>query len=106
MEGINGACALGVEKLGRDVGDIGDGVFGGRHVGGKLCRFRGGKIVPDAVRNDEVAVGQALHEGAGAETVGTVIGEIGFAENEEAGNRGHQVVVDPEASHGVVRGGI
>ena len=75
-------------------------------VGGDFSWLGGGEIVADSIGNDEVAVGQTLHEGAGTETVGAMIGEIGFAENEQAGDRGHQVVVDPKTAHGVVRGRI
>ena len=33
-----------------------------------------------------------------------MVGEVGFTENEAARNRGHQIVVHPEAAHGVVDG--
>ena len=65
-----------------------------------------GEVVLEGVGEDEVAVGQALHERAGAEAVGSVVGEVGFAGGEEAGDGGLQLVVDPEAAHGVVDGGV
>ncbi len=68
--------------------------------------FVGCEIVADGVGNDEVAVGEPLHQRAGAEAVGAVVGEVGFAEDEQAGDGALQVVIDPEAAHGVVDGGI
>jgi hypothetical protein len=35
-----------------------------------------------------------------------MVGEVGFAQNEETGQRAHQVVVDPEAAHRVVHGRV
>lgn len=35
-----------------------------------------------------------------------MIGEVGFAEDEESGDIGHEVIVDPEAPHDVVGSGI
>src|SRR5690606_668305 len=53
-----------------------------------------------------VAVGQPLHEGAGAQAVGAVVGEVGLAQGVEARNGGHQVVVHPQTAHGVVGCGV
>ena len=64
------------------------------------------EVVAERVRDDEVAVGQPLHQRAGAEAVGAVIGEVRFAEHVQAGNVAHQVVVHPEAAHRVVDGGV
>ena len=44
------------------------------------------EVIAERVRNDEVAVGQALHQGAGAEAIGAVVGEVRFAEHEQAGH--------------------
>ena len=84
---------------------LGHGLLGLLDLG--VIRGHGGELLPreviaDGVRDDEVAVGQALHQGRGAETVGSVVGEVGLAQNEEAGDRAHQVVVHPEAAHRVV----
>ena len=68
--------------------------------------FVGGEVVADGVREDEVAVGQALHQRAGAEPVGAVVGEVGLADHEQARDGAHQVVVHPEPAHGVVDGRI
>ena len=61
-----------------------------------------GEVVADGVRQDEVAVGQALHQRGGAEAVGAVVGEIGLADHEQARDGGHQVVVHPQSAHRVV----
>ena len=65
-----------------------------------------GQVAADGVRNDKVAVGQALHQGAGAQAVGAVIREVGLTQDEQAGDGAHQVVIHPEAAHGVVEGRI
>ena len=71
-----------------------------------LASLLRGEVVAEGVGKDEVAVGQALHQRAGAEAVGAVVGEVGLAEHEQAGDGAHQVVVDPEAAHGVVDGRV
>jgi hypothetical protein len=35
-----------------------------------------------------------------------VVGEVGFADAVETGNGRHEIVIDPEASHGVVEGRV
>ena len=55
---------------------------------------------------DEVAVREALHEGARAQTIGPLVGEVRLAADEEPRDRRHQVVVDPESAHRVVRRGV
>ena len=67
---------------------------------------RAGEVVADGVGDDEVAVGQPLHQRARAEPVGAVIGEVRLAEHVQAGHVAHQVVVDPEPAHRVVDGGV
>ncbi len=64
------------------------------------------QVVADGVRDDEIAVGEALHQRAGAQAVGAVIGKIRFADDEQAGDGRHQVVIHPQAAHGVVNRGI
>ena len=90
-----GAC------LGLGLGFFVGGVVGG----GGAAEAAAGEVVGDGGGEDEVAVGEALHEGGGAEAVGAVVGEVGFAADEEAGDVGLEVVVHPEAAHGVVDGG-
>ena len=40
----------------------------------------------DGVRQNEIAISQALHESAGAKAIGAVVGEVGFAQDEQARN--------------------
>ena len=72
------------------------------HVG----ELAAGQIAVDGVGNDEVAVGQALHQGAGPQAVGAVVGEVGLPQDEQAGDGAHQVVIHPQPAHGVVRGRV
>ena len=67
---------------------------------------RAREVVADRVRDDEVAVRQALHERAGAEAVRAVVGEVGFAEHVQAGEVAHQVVVHPQTAHRVMDGRV
>ena len=62
----------------------------------------GGQVVVDRVRQHEVAVGQPLHQGAGAQPVRPVVGEVGLAGDVQARDRRLQVVVDPQPAHRVV----
>ena len=72
-------------------------------IKGIITRLDAGKVAADGVRDDEVAVCQALHEGRSTETVGAVDREVSFAENEKTRHVAHEVVVNPETAHGVVR---
>ena len=87
-------------------GDVRLGFAHGGVGGIDLLEFVGGQIIADGVWQNEVAVGQALHERAGAQAVGAVVGEVRFADHVQAGDSGHQVVVHPQAAHGVVDGGV
>src|SRR5665811_2528245 len=60
------------------------------------------EITRDRRREDEVSVGDALHQCRGPEPVRTVIREVRFTGREETGNRRLEVVVDPETAHRVV----
>ena len=64
------------------------------------------EVVADRVGQHEVAVGQTLHERGRAEPVGAVVGEVGLADDEQAGDRRAQVVVDPQPAHRVVHGRV
>src|SRR5690606_2594058 len=50
--------------------------------------------------------GQALHQRARAQAVGAVVGEVGLTGDEQPRDGGLQVVVDPQAAHGVVHRGV
>ena len=87
--------------------DLALGVAERRVVGrdGRLAEHAG-EVVADRGGQHEVAVGEPLHERAGAEAVGAVVGEVRLAEHVQAGDVAHQVVVDPQAAHRVVDGGV
>ena len=65
-------------------------------------QFRRSDVISQGVRNDKIAISQALHQGTGAESVGTVIGEIRLTQNEQAGDCAHQIVIHPKTAHGVM----
>ena len=67
---------------------------------------RAREVVADRVGDDEVAVGEPLHQCARAEPVGPVVREVGLAEHVKSRQIAHQVVVHPEPAHRVVDGGI
>ena len=63
------------------------------------------QIVLHGVGKHKIAVGQTLHQSRCAQTVCTVVREVAFADGEKTLDRGLQLVVYPDAAHGVVRGG-
>ena len=75
-------------------------------IGRDLGQRRAGEVVADGRRDDEVAVGEALHEGAGAEAVGAVVREVRLAQDVQPRDGAHQVVVHPQAAHRVVDGRV
>ena len=80
------------------------GAFELRMIGGHRLRAQlRREVVADRGGEHEVAVGQALHERRRAEPVGAVVGEVRLAGAVQTGNRGHELVVDPEAAHRVMR---
>ena len=83
------------------------GLLGRRVVRlGPRARLDAGQVAAEGVGDHEVAVGQALHERRGAQAVGAVIGEVRFAQHEQAWDGAHEVVVHPEPAHGVVGGRV
>lgn len=82
------------------------GVFEFRMRRLDFLRFCFCEVVSDCIRKDEISVGKALHQRAGAEAVGAVVGVVRFADHKEAGHVAHEEVVDPETAHGVVRGRV
>src|SRR5207247_3900902 len=64
------------------------------------------EIVADGVRQDEVAVGEPLHERARSQPVRAVVGEVRLADGVTAGERGYLVVVISNADYCVLRGGV
>ncbi len=79
-----------------------DGVF----VGELLVVRVAGEVVVDGGGEDEVAVGQALHQGRGTQPVRAVVGEVGLTDREQARDGGLEVVVDPQPAHRVVHGRV
>ena len=63
------------------------GLAEGRMVGRDLRQLARGQVLAHGVGNDEIPVGQSLHQGARAQAIGAVVGEIGLAQHEQAGNR-------------------
>ena len=107
MDGIYGLLALD----GEEAVDTGlDGLLGVVELLGGDIRLGLGKLVGEVVadrdRQHEVAVREALHQRGSAEAVAAVVGEVGLADGVEARDGGLQVVVDPDAAHRVVDGGI
>ncbi len=71
------------------------------------CReLVGGQIVSNRVGHDEVAVGKSLHQRAGAEAVCAVVREVSLTNHKQARDGALQVIVHPQAAHGVVDGRI
>src|SRR5699024_6321808 len=65
-----------------------------------------GEVVAHRSVQHEVPVGEGLHQGAGTEPVGAVVGEVGLTDHEQARDGGLQVVVHPQSAHGVVHRGV
>ncbi len=103
VEPVDGAGAANGHEAVNGGGDLGLR-FGERRVVGRHRRLveEFGQVVGDGGREDEVAVGQALHQRRRPEAVGPVVGEVRFAEGVQARDGSHQVVVHPEAAHRVV----
>src|ERR1035437_3024191 len=106
VEGIDGTGTLDMEQAVRLVGDLRFGVAEGGVAGVHFGRLGTRQIVADGVRQDEVAIGQALHQRARTQAVGPVIGEVRLTRDVEAGDGAHQVVIHPQPAHGVVNGGV
>ena len=63
------------------------------------------EVVLDSVGEHEVTIGKTLHERRSTETVSTVVREVSLTDSEETGDRGLQLVVNPDTTHGVVDSG-
>ena len=73
-----------------------------RLAGVDLFELRPRDVIAHRVRQDEIAVREPLHQRAGAQAIGAVIGKVRFADHEQAGDGAHQVIIHPQAAHGVV----
>ncbi len=65
-------------------------------------RCDGGEVGWKGGGDDEVAIAETLHEGGCTQAVCTVVGEVGFTKDVQTRYGGHEVVVNPETTHGVV----
>ena len=106
MERVDRPLPLDGEQQVNGLPDAGNGLLDFRLGIEHRWKFVGREVVADAVRNDEIPVGEPLHQRAGSQAVGAMIGEVGFANHKQAGDRALQVVVHPQAAHGVVNGGV
>ena len=106
MEVEHGLVALHGEQLRDPLRHGGLGLVEGGVIHLHRLQPRAGQVVGERIGDDEVAVGQPLHEGARTEAIGAVIREVRLAENVQAGDVAHQVVVDPQPAHDVVHGRV
>ena len=107
METVHASCSIDAEQALHAFADflfrlLKCGIAGCRALLSGLRR----EIVADGIGDDEVAVGQTLHERRGAEAIGAMVGEVGFAQHVQAGNVAHQIVVHPQSAHRVVHGRV
>src|ERR1039457_4670325 len=72
-------------------------------VGSDRSRLYGYQIPADGVGDYKITIGQSLHESRSTQTAGTVYREVGFAQDKQARDIAHQVIVNPEPAHGIVR---
>src|SRR5574344_129240 len=98
----NGAVALEAQELVQMFHHLRFRILEGPIFRTHLLELGAREVTADGVRNDEVTVGEALHQRGCAEAVSAVVGEVRFAEDEAARDGAHQVVIDPEAAHGVM----
>ena len=87
MERSDRSFAFGFEELFRAFRDSGFRLANRRMIGADFFEFGCGQIIANGVGKNEVTIGQSLHQRAGAEPVGAVIGEIGFADRIETRKR-------------------
>ena len=71
-----------------------------------LFEFGSGDIITHRVGQNKIAVRKPLHQRAGAQAIGAVIGEVRFADGKQPRNGAHQKIIHPQAAHGVVYGGV
>ena len=103
MEGVDAARSLRADEFSDALLDLGLGLLELGTIGRDFLSELAGQVIADGDRQYEIAIGQTLHQRARAEAVGSVIGEIRLAPDVESGDRRHQVVVDPQSAHRVMR---
>ena len=103
MEAVDTSGPLDVEKTLHALASFLFGLLEGGIAGfGALFIELSRQIIADGVGDDEVAVGQTLHERRGAEAIRSVIGEVCLSQHMQAGNVAHEIVIHPQSSHRVV----
>src|SRR5690606_29799302 len=80
--------------------------FEGRMVYAYFIVRRLCQVITYGVRYNEVTICQTLHQGRSTEAVSTVVREVTLARCVQTWDVGHQVVVYPKATHGVVHGRV
>ena len=106
MEGIDSAFAIDVDQTIHALFRFGFGLTEGVVIHTHRSRRLRREIVGNRGRNDKVAISQTLHQRRGAQAVRSVVREIGFAQDMQAGDVRHQIVVHPQTTHGVVHGRV
>ena len=102
VEAVHAALALAAEEALRLRSADFERLLKLRMLGGDAAGLLMHEVVRDGRRDDEIAIGEALHERGGTEAVRAVIGEVRLAEHMEAGEVAHEVVVHPQAAHRVM----
>ena len=102
MDGIKRTFSIDIENFLDPRAHLAFCFFKFRRIRRRAFRHLAGEIIRQRVGQNEIAVGQTLHEGAGSEPVGAVIGKVRFADHKQAGHVAHQIVIDPEPAHRVM----
>ena len=106
MERIGAAFSVDANQLLDPILDLGLGGRERRMRNVHRIQFGRSDVVGNGVRQDEIPVGETLHQRARAEPVGAVVREVRFTAHEQSRDGRHQVVVHPQPAHRVMRSGI
>jgi hypothetical protein len=64
------------------------------------------EIILNGIRKNEISISQALHQSRSAQTIGSVIGKVGFPNTEKTFYGSLQLVIYPNSTHCVMNGRI
>ena len=106
MEGGDGTFSVDGKKFLDQCLNIFRDLLEFRMIDGRFRLFGGGKVISDGIGQDEISVCKTLHQGARAQSIRTVIGEVRLANHKQTGDGAHQVVIHPGSTHGIMHGGI
>jgi len=106
MEAVCSAGAVDGEQFFEPCFCVGNGFFEFGVLSGQFGLFGRREVVSNGIRQNEITVGQTLHQRACAEAVGAMVREVGLTDDMQTWEVGHEVIVHPEAAHGIVDGGI